>query len=261
MGPSINTAAASRLPAGSSPRADATEPGRALDQAIASAERVAADRPADLRTQLQLRMLYLAAGRAGDARAAWPSGSADQQRTRAAWVEAAVALGDGAAATGAVTAGGGYATDPADAALAAVERLRNQLAAGAPVRVRTVRLASRVDGFGVVTPFAQETYQPGQWVIVYSELDNLTSRPDTDGQFRTDLSLRVEILTADGRSVLQQEDKHVVDRSLNQRRDFFLARRLRMPADLAAGQYVLRVSVEDQGAAKVGESMLRFEVK
>ena len=98
-------------------------------------------------------------------------------------------------------------------------------------------------------------------MIVYSELENLTSRLDTDGLHRSEFSLRVEVLSAEGKSLLCQEDKQVVDRSLNQRRDFFLARRTHMPTEMPTGQYVLRVSVEDRTAAKVGESMLHFQVK
>ncbi len=48
----------------------------ALAASIAQAERAAAAAPADFRTQLQLRMLYLAAGRTRQAQAPWPGGPA-----------------------------------------------------------------------------------------------------------------------------------------------------------------------------------------
>lgn len=231
----------------------ATPAGDKLTAAIAEMEHLATANPADFNAQLHLRMLYLAADRSADARAPWPGGSAGERRTLTALIEAAVAIG-------ACKTEPGDATDPHEGALAAVENLRQRLAEQAALKVRAIRLASRVDGFGVLTPFDGPSLRPGQWVIVYCELENLTSRAEPAGLHRSELSLRAEVLGIDGRSVLVEEDKQVVDRSLNPRRDFFLARRLRLPADLAGGQYVVRVSVEDKLAGKVGESMLRFEV-
>ncbi|MCG3179926.1 MAG: hypothetical protein BIFFINMI_02276 [Phycisphaerae bacterium] len=223
-----------------------------MDDAITVAQADAEQRPTDLGSQLKLRLLYVASGRTADARAAWSGGTADQQKLLRDWVEASIVLAH---------------SDPSDAdgqgekALAAIERLREQLADQAPLKVTAVRLVSRVDGFGVVTPFADDVFRPGQWVIVYSELENFSSQVTKDGQFETHLSLRVEVLAADGRSFLAQTDDDVVDRSLNRRRDFFIARRVRLPANLAAGQYVVRVSVTDKPANKVGESIARFQVK
>jgi hypothetical protein len=239
--------------AGSTQQPARTSP-QALADAIAVTEKIAAAQPNDFRLQLQLRMLYLAAGRTRDAQAPWPVGSAADQKMLSAWVEAAVALE-------ASRSPSSDSPDPHDATLAAVERLRQQLSEQAALKVRTIRLASRVDGFGILTPFDGDVFRPGQWVIVYTELENLTTRLDHDGLYRSELALRLEVLSADGKSLLCQEDKQVVDRSLNQRRDFFLARRMRMPAEMTTGQYVLRVSVEDKVAGKVGESMLRFQVR
>jgi hypothetical protein len=226
--------------------------GQSLDEAIAELGRRADLRPTDMQAQLRLRMLLVAAGRYKEARAPWVGGTADQQRLLNEWVEAAIAL-----ASAEPDADG----DSTDKAMAAVENLRHRLAAAAPLRVRGVGLVSRVDGFGVITPFPGDVFQPGQWVIVYCELDNFASRITDDGQFETRLSLRIEVLSAEGASHLVQEDKEVVDRSRNQRRDFFLARRLRLPANLPPGEYVVRVSVTDRVAGKVGESITRFSVK
>jgi hypothetical protein len=225
-----------------------------LTDAIAQAEKLAASQPNDFRAQWQLRLLYLAAGRAKDAQAAWAGGSASDQKTLSAWVEAAIALE-------ATRTPNTSATDPHDTALAALEQLRQHEADQAALKVRTVKLATRVDGFGILTPLDTDSLRPGQWVIVYSELDNLTSKMQSDNLYRCELALRIELLSAEGKSLVCQEDKQVIDRSLNPRRDFFLARRMCLPPDMPPGQYVLRVSVEDRQANKVGESMLRFGIK
>ena len=244
--PSAGSATAANLPA--------RPVSGSLIDAIAQAEKLAAGQPTDFRAQWQLRLLYLAAGRAKDAQAAWAGGSAGDQKTLSAWVEAAIALE-------AARTPNSSATDPHDTAVAALDQLRQHEADQAGLKVRTVKLATRVDGFGILTPLDTDGLRPGQWVIVYSELDNLTSKMQPDNFYRCELALRIELLSAEGKSLSCQEDKQVIDRSLNPRRDFFLARRLCLPADMPPGQYVLRVSVEDRQANKVGESMLRFGIK
>lgn len=223
----------------------------ALATAVKAAEQQAARYPADFRTQLRLRMLYLTAGRQRDAAAPWPAGNAAEQQLLADWVSAAVAL----------TSADPSDTTTPDEALAAIERVRERLAAQAALKIRTVQIVSRVDGFGVVTPFAENVFGPGQWIIAYSELDHFTSRHEKEGRWRTELSLRIEVLSADGKSFQVQEDPEVVDYSVNRRQDFFLARRLRLGNDLPAGQYVMKVAIEDKLGGKVAESLVRFQVR
>jgi len=106
------------------------------------------------------------------------------------------------------------------------------LAEQAALQVKSVRLVNQVRGFGNVAGFDTNVFRPGQWVIVYCEVDNFVSRPQDDGQFKTQLSQRVEVLSSEGQSRLQQDDPKIEDVSMNYRRDFFLARRLQLPATL-----------------------------
>jgi hypothetical protein len=53
----------------------------------------------------------------------------------------------------------------------------------------------------------------------------------------------------------------VIDRCRNRRRDFFIADKLTVPAKLGAGNYVLKVTITDEQAQRVGEASMRLQVR
>ncbi len=128
--------------------------------------------------------------------------------------------------------------------------------------VSTISLCRRVTTFGVYEEMDPEILVAGrsQQTIVYSEVRNLRSELTEAGHHRTALGTRLELLTADGDSVWQQEEPEIVDVCRRRRHDFFIAQRVTFPSTLAAGDYVLKVLVEDKLSGKANEATHRISI-
>ena len=99
-------------------------------------------------------------------------------------------------------------------------------------------LATRVDSFGVFTPITG-TFEQGKrhTVIIYCEVANFASKKGDDGWYSTKLTQQETLFTEDGLLVWRPNAEDVEDRSLNQRHDFYLVKKLTIPETLAAGKY------------------------
>lgn len=156
-------------------------------------------------------------------------------------------------------------SDPLASGESAVEgarRLVQTLADRANPVISTIALCRKVTTFGVYEEIAADHLVAGRAIqaIVYSEIQNLTARRAEDDMFHTELGTRMEILTSDGRSVWVHEEPEISDRCRRRRNDFFMAQRITIPPTIAAGQYVLKVMVEDKLSGKAHESSHSFVV-
>jgi len=147
-------------------------------------------------------------------------------------------------------------------ALASAQALVGVLAERADPLIPTVALCREVVTFGVYEPIEKEAFRVGHSLpaIVYIEVDNFTSERTDEDAYRTLLATRLELLTSSGASVWQQEEPEIVDRCHRRRRDFFIAQRIALPATLAAGEYVLKVLVEDKLSGKSNEAILPITI-
>ena len=137
---------------------------------------------------------------------------------------------------------------PGDEALECIDDLRRALTNRADPTISTVALCSKVVTFGVYDELSSDDLVAGRSTpaIVYSEIRNLRSAQTADGQYRTVLATRLEVLTATGEPVWQHEEPEIVDQCRRPRTDFFLAHRISLPATLTPGEYVLKVLVDDK---------------
>jgi hypothetical protein len=148
-------------------------------------------------------------------------------------------------------------------ALQQVDGLRQFLSNKADPVVSVIALCRKVVTFGSYEEMASEDFVAGRPIqtIVYSEIRNLRAENGGEGgMFETRLSTRLEALTADGKSVWQHEEPEIVDHCRRRRTDFFIAQRITLPPILPAGEYVLKVLVEDKLSGKVGEASQAFAV-
>ena len=122
-------------------------------------------------------------------------------------------------------------------------------------------LASRVDSFGVYTPvdakFPQGTAAA---VILYCEVAHFTSHRIEDGRYETNLSQQDTLLTTDGLLLWRPTAEDITDRSLNQRHDFYLVKKITLPDTLPVGKYTLRLSVTDRTTNKLAMTNLPIEI-
>jgi hypothetical protein len=123
-------------------------------------------------------------------------------------------------------------------------------------------LASRVDSFGVYTP-VEGTFEGGRRhsVIIYCEVANFVSDKGKDGWYTTRLAQQESLIAEDGLLVWRPSAEEVEDRSLNQRKDFYLVKKLTIPENLAAGHYTLRMAVTDRTGNKISMAKMPIEIK
>jgi hypothetical protein len=119
------------------------------------------------------------------------------------------------------------------------------LEAEAPLEIMDLRLCSKVLGFGSYQAIEAQSLHPGQTILVYCELAGLRYEPH-DGQFRSRLESRVEIVPeAGGSPVWQQSLGSADDLCRRRRRDYYVNYRLALPSSLPAGSYKFRLIQKD----------------
>jgi hypothetical protein len=140
-------------------------------------------------------------------------------------------------------------------AIDAVDALRSAVAEGAPLTIPTVALCRKVLTYGVFEPMEPEALVAGRVLqtIIYVELGHFHSQRADDGVYRTRLRTELEIFTPDGRSVWRHDEPEIVDECRRRRSDFFIAQRVSLPPTLSAGDYVLKVRVEDLLSSRIAE--------
>ncbi len=159
----------------------------------------------------------------------------------------------------------GMARDPRRSgrdALLHIDDLRQVLADRADPEVSTVALCRKVLAFGVYDEMSSADFVAGRATpaIVYAEVRNLRAEQMDDGRHRTVLATRIEVLSADGRSLWKLEEPEIVDICRRRRQDFFVAQRITLPSTLPAGEYVLKVMAEDKLSGRLDEASFPFEM-
>lgn len=155
-----------------------------------------------------------------------------------------------------------------DANMAATQKARplvdlgERLRAGADLRVATIALCSRVDGFGVYVPMSVDRLPSGHetTAVLYCEVENFLSRQAEAGQWETNLSQEITLYNDRGQRVWSEKAKPVKDLCRNRRHDFFVGQRISLPSALMPGSYSLRVTIVDQNANRVAEATLAVKV-
>jgi hypothetical protein len=212
----------------------------------------AAENPGDLDAQWMLSLLLLATGRESEAiRLAEgvdeEAGDVIANTAQVVW-RIRQALNEPGVAT--------------DRALTAVDKLRHYLSRDTELLIPKVALCTKVSTFGVYDEMDASMLVPHRpnRVIVYCEIKNFLSNRTPESMYRVTLSSRLEILTADGRSLWKHSEPDIVDISKQRREDFFLAQLVTFPPSLAVGDYVLKVGIEDTQAAKATEAAYPFRI-
>jgi len=127
-----------------------------------------------------------------------------------------------------------------------------------------VDLCSKVVGYGDYSPIGRRNFLQGSnnRVIVYSELDGFRSNLE-NGKWTTRLATRVSIIASNGNSSAWSrtpEWTEVVDTADNRRNEFFLGEIIPINANLAMGNYFVRVEVKDLTTGNTTSSIVPFKV-
>ena len=132
-----------------------------------------------------------------------------------------------------------------------------------PLRIRHADICRSVRGFGVYEPFENRSFIGGrqQTMIVYTEIDHFRSVAGPDQRFRVELAQEI-LLYQDGATepVWREPRVDIVDESRNRRRDFFVVQMIKLPAQLALGQYHLKIRVTDLNGRTADEMALPLDI-
>ncbi len=136
----------------------------------------------------------------------------------------------------------------------------SSLGEAAPLEVSNLVFSKEVTSYGCYEEFKTDRFAPGQEVLLYAEVENLSNRPTPRG-FHISLQCRYEIYGVQGRRVADGELPKMEGNCRNRRRDFYITYRLRIPPHLSSGQYVLKLTVEDLKSKRIGQSQLPFTIE
>ena len=203
--------------------------------------------------QLDERILWALAGDYDQARKPLQLVTADQQTIASRFVDALIALRE------AQDGDMGAAAASATSQLAA---LQQALRKTSDLSVTDVRLCSAVRGYGQYDAIDPPRFVAGGAAefVLYVEISDFASEKRADGLFHTVVDLKTQIVNKAGEAVFELSDPDIADRCRNQRRDFFLPRLVRLPASLAPGSYVAKVTVTDKLGQKVAQARTTFEL-
>ncbi len=237
--------------------ATATAPGdwhAELEASIANLQRTVSPKPtsvAELHDHMRLRTLQLLAGREEEAYRAVPGASPDQQDY---WSKQLFAMS-------AYLDGGGKLDDKqrAAAALGALDEARAKLSELATLQIRNAAFVASVDGFGAYEPSKAKSFQPGQKVTLYAEVENFRSSATEDGHY-TSLATSYQVLDKTGRRVDGKQFPDVADKCRNRRRDFHMQYEFPLPTRIYPGEYELELTITDHNSGKIGQTTLPFEI-
>ncbi len=211
--------------------------------------------PTNIQALFKLRMLYLLSGREADAFA-----PIDGIPTATQDIVLAQLRSFDAARTVSIN-------DPATSANAQLEAMRNlqeKLREQADLQVPKVVLCTEIVAFGKYTPFASTDFEAGydHDVVLYVEVDNFKSEQTAGGQYRTKFAARVSMLSKDGEQLSTfVEEPNIEDINRRPRRDFFMSfGPFTIPGVFPAGEYVIKVQVDDLLANKTNSNKTSFRL-
>jgi hypothetical protein len=119
--------------------------------------------------------------------------------------------------------------------------------------------ASRVRGWGAVDRFDTSSFQPGQELIVYFELEDLVGDESPEGH-TTRIDTSLQLVADDGRRLHEWRFEPLEETCRAPRRDYFARYVLRIPADMPAGACRLDLAVTDTVGHATAHATLPLEI-
>jgi hypothetical protein len=139
------------------------------------------------------------------------------------------------------------------------ERLRSQ----GELSISTAALCRNVQRFGVYDPMEPPRFIAGgknNDAILYCEVANFSSQLNDQKLWETKLKQEAVLYSESGLSVWSDKTDTVVDHSRNRLHDFFIADKIRLPASLPVGRYLMKMTVTDLHANRVAEATVPIQV-
>lgn len=204
------------------------------------------------REQLDRKMLLVMKGETEKAREPFVLASQSQQEMGKRLLEALIAIREGH--------GGDPSGEAADV-LAQVNQLRESLLKVSDLTLPTFAICRAVRGFGQYDAIDPPRFPAGRdnEFVAYCEIKDFVSE-QRDGAFVSNFGMRIAILDRTDDEVHAVNAEDILDRCRTRRSDCFLSPLVRLPASLAAGEYVARITIHDKIGKKVAEKLAKFRL-
>jgi len=149
-----------------------------------------------------------------------------------------------------------------------IEALYRALARQPQLVVAQASLCTRVGGFGDYDEFSRNVEghyaflaHDAQQAVVYVEIEDFTSELNEKGQWVTELSQQLVVISErDGIPVWREDWQPGVDLSRKQRDDFFIVQVVTLPERLSVGRYNLKIRIRDDRSGAEAETAIDFEM-
>jgi hypothetical protein len=249
IGPRVEPAPATQEIARSAPPSFRENPATS-DELLSKLSRAVKDDPKNLSAQVDLQFLHLLLGHsAPQMDTIAPLAAEDRE------LLAAVLDGFNNFRTTARAEYGGMLAKKIRPLLEMADRLRAQ----ADLRIGTLAVCTRVDGFGNYEPithlFANREYP----VILYCEIENFSSHLNAAKNWETNLTQECLLYNASGQRIWEDKRTNIADTCRNRRRDFFVVKMLRIPP-LAVGTYSLKITITDPQTNRGTQATLPLQI-
>jgi hypothetical protein len=152
--------------------------------------------------------------------------------------------------------------------VAEIEALHHALAIQPRLVVAQASLCTRVEGFGDYDEFPRNEEgryaflaHSGQQAVVYVEIEDFTSELNEKGQWVTELSQQLVVISErDGIPVWREDWQAGVDFSRKRREDFFIVQVVTLPERLSVGRYNFKIRIRDDQSGAEAEAAIDFEM-
>ena len=137
----------------------------------------------------------------------------------------------------------------------------DRLRAQGELNLPNTALCTKVERFGVYEPMEPAQFKAGtnNEAVLYCEVANFSSQLADGRQWETKLKHECVLYSETGLAAWQDKADTVTDLSRNRRHDFYVVKRLRVPA-LPVGRYLLKVTVTDLQMNRVAEATVPIQV-
>ena len=141
--------------------------------------------------------------------------------------------------------------------------MADRIRARADLTISGLTLCSKVSSFGVYDELKPLVFPQNveSRAVVYCEVDGFISQLNADQKWETKLSLELKLFDDHGLQIWNVPANPTVDLASRRRRDFYLAKIITLPANLAGGHYMLKAQVRDLLGNRVNEQTIQFAVK
>ncbi len=153
-------------------------------------------------------------------------------------------------------------TDPARRATEAATHLRfanQRLGEAGVLEIRNLAFCRTAQGFGLYEPLAPRSFQAGQQVVLYLEVENFRTSPSEQGHALS-LAGKYQIVDQRGKLVFSGELGEYKEQCRTRRRDLYYSSLIQLPGSLAAGDYNMQVSIEDKIGRKAADAAIEFSI-